>query len=115
MQPPVQPGKTETSRERNVRIAAEQGAIHAAAVVEILKPFDQQTAGGPMPFATVGGQTMPLAAAVARLRDENPGLAGLFDPDGKLDIDNMPPEHYRAIRAHSPRLFGLDPTKSVRW
>jgi len=61
MQQPVHPGKADTSRERNVRIAAEQGAIHAEAVVEILKPFDQQTAGGPMPFASVGGQTMPLS------------------------------------------------------
>ena len=108
------PHKPETPAERNVRIATEQGAIHAAAVVEILKPFDQQTAAGSMPFATVGGQIVPLATAVTRFRDENPGLGRLFDPNGKLDIDNMSHEHFRAIRGTSPELFGLLPI-GKRW
>ena len=108
------PRKPETPAERNVRIASEQGAVHAKAVVEILKPFDQPTAAGPMPFATVGGQVLPLATAVTRFRDENPGLARLYDPNGKLDIEHMPPEHFRAIRGTSPELFGLGPI-GRRW
>ena len=105
------PPKPETQAERNVRIATEQGAVHAAAVVEILKPFDRQTAAGPMPFAAVGGQVVRLAAAVTKLREDNPGLAQLYDPNGKLDIDNMPHEHFLAIRTHAPQLFGLKPIK----
>ena len=103
------PPKPETPAERNVRIATEQGAVHAAAVIEILQPFDRQTAAGPMPFATLDGQTVPLATAVKQFRDENPGLARLYDPNGKLDIDNMPHKHFLAIRATSPELFGLRP------
>ena len=114
MQVSVQPRKPETPAERNIRIVKEQGVAHPEAVAAILKPFDQQTAAGSMPFAMVGGQTMPLASAVTRFRDENPGLAKLFHPTGKLDIDNMPHEHYLAIRAHSPQLFGLLPI-GKRW
>ena len=108
------PPKSETPAERNARIATEQGAIHAKAVVEILKPFDQQTAAGPAPFAAIGGQIVPLATAVKQFRDENPGLGRLFDPNGKLDIKNMSQEHYVAIRTHSPQLFGLLPN-GRRW
>jgi hypothetical protein len=108
------PQKSETPAERNVRIATEQGAIHAEAVVEILKPFDQQTAVGPAPFAAVGGQIVPLATAVKQFCDENPGLGRLFDPNGKLDIKNMPQEHYMAIRRTAPQLFGLLPI-GRRW
>ena len=41
--------KPETPAERNVRIASQQGAVHAEAVVAILKPHDEQTAAGAMP------------------------------------------------------------------
>ena len=41
MQLPMQPGKSETPAERNVRIATQQGEIHAEAVVAILKPYDE--------------------------------------------------------------------------
>lgn len=109
MQFPIHTRQPETPEERNARIATEQGAVQAKAVVEILKPFDEQTEAGPMPFAFFGGEIVPLASAVTRLRDENPGLAKLFDPDGKLDIKNMPYEHFLAIRTHSPQLFGLLP------
>jgi hypothetical protein len=109
------PQNPETPAERNVRIVSEQGVPHPRAVVEILKPFDEQTAAGPMPFAIVGGQVVPLATAVTRFREENPGLARLYNPNGKLDVEHMPPEHFRAIRAHSPELFGLDPIKRARW
>ena len=114
MQISMLPRKPETPAERNVRIVKEQGVAHPEAVAAILTPFDQQTAAGPAPFAMVGGQTMPLASAVTRFRDENPGLAKLFHPTGKLDIDNMSHEHYLAIRAHSPQLFGLLPI-GKRW
>jgi hypothetical protein len=105
----MQPLKPETPAERNVRIATEQGALHAAAVIEILKPFDQQTAAGPVPFAMVGGQVVPLASAVTRLRDEASHLAVLFDANGKLDYAKLSQPEYRAIRAHSPQLIGLAP------
>ena len=77
---------SETPAERNVRIATEQGAIHAEAVLRLLQPSDEQTAAGPMPFATIGGETIPLASAVARLRKDNPALAGLFNAGGNLDL-----------------------------
>jgi len=111
MQFSVQPRKPETLTERNVRVVSEQGVAHPAAVAEILKPFDQATAAGPMPFAIVGGEVLPLASAVKRLREENPGLARLFDPNGKLDYKRMTPELYRAIRNHSPELLGLRPKR----
>jgi hypothetical protein len=110
----MQPRKPESPAERNVRIATEQGAIHAATVVEILKPFDEQTAAGPMPFAMVGGQVAPLASAVTRLRDEASHLAALFDANGKLDYAKLSQPEYRAIRAHSPQLVGLAPI-GRRW
>jgi hypothetical protein len=107
----MQSAKPETPAERNVRIASEQGAVHAEAVVAILKPFDEPTAAGPMPFAVVGGEIVPLASAVTRLRDETPALAALFDAKGKLDRRALPPEQYRAIRDHSPQLLGLGPKR----
>ena len=103
---------SETSAERNVRIASEQGAIHPEAVVAILKPFDEPTAAGAMPFAIVGGQAVPFGSAVTRLRDEAPALAGLFDANGKLDIPALTPLQYRAIRDTSAReLLGLGPKR----
>lgn len=114
MQFPIQTGKPETPSERNVRIATEQGAVHAKAVVEILKPFDEQTAAGPIPFAMVGGQIMPLESAVTRLRDEAPHLAALFDANGKLDYGKLSHPEYVAIRTHSPELVGLKPI-GKRW
>lgn len=111
MQFSVQPHKPETPADRNVRVVSEQGVAHPAAVAEILKPFDQPTAAGPMPFAIVGGEVVPLASAVKRLREENPGLARLFDPRGKLDYKKMTPEFYLAIRNHSPELLGLRPKR----
>ena len=112
MQLPMQPGKSETPAERNVRIATQQGAIHAEAVVAILKPYDEQTAGGPMPFAIVGGQAMSLASAVTRLRAEAPALAALFDANGKLDLRALTPDQYRSIRDTNARtLLGLGPKR----
>jgi len=104
--------KPETPAERNVRIATQQGAIHAEAVVAILKPHDEQTAAGPMPFAIVGGQSLPLASAVTRLRAEAPALAALFDANGKLDIAALTPDQYRSIRDTNARtLLGLGPKR----
>jgi hypothetical protein len=111
MQFSVQPRKPETPAERNVRVVSEQGVAHPAAIAEILKPFDQQTSAGPTPFAIVGGEIMPLASAVTRLPDENPGLGKLFHPNGKLDYTKVTPEIYRAIRNHSPELLGLRPKR----
>jgi hypothetical protein len=108
------PHKPETPAERNVRIVSEQGVPHAAAVVEILKPFDQRTAAGSMPFATVGGQTMPLASAVTKLRDEAPHLGALFDAKGNLDYEKLSHPEYLAIRTHSPALVHLGPI-GKRW
>ena len=108
----MQPGKSETPAERNVRIAAKQGAIHPEAVVAILKPYDEPTAGGAMPFAIVGGQSLPLASAVTRLRAEAPELAALFDANGKLDLPRLTPQQYRAIRETNARtLLGLGPKR----
>lgn len=107
----LQPRKPETPEERNVRIVSEQGVPHAAAVVAILKPFDEATAGGPMPFAILGGEIVPLVSAVKRLREQAPELAGLFDAKAKLDYRAMTPERYLAIRAHSPELLGLRPKR----
>jgi len=114
MQFPFQTGKPETPAERNARIATEQGAVHAKAVVEILKPFDEQTAAGPMPFAMVGGQIMPLESAVTRLRDDAPHLAALFDASGKIDYEKLSHPEYLAIRTHSPALVHLGPI-GKRW
>jgi len=114
MQFPLQPRKPETPAERNVRIATEQGALHAAAVVEILKPYDEQTAAGPMPFAMVGGEVVPLAKAVTRLRDAAPHLAALFDANGRLDYGKLSHPEYLAIRQHSPALVHLGPI-GKRW
>ena len=108
------PQNPETPAERNVRIATEQGALHAKAVVEILKPFEEQTAAGPMPFAIVGGQVVPLASAVTRLRDGAPHLAALFDANGKLDHAKLSHPEYLAVRTHSPALVGLGPIGN-RW
>jgi hypothetical protein len=103
---------SETPAERNVRIATEQGALHAEAVVRLLQPSDEQTAAGPMPFATIGGETIPLASAVARLRKDNPALAGLFNGGGKLDLRALTPQQYRAIRETDARtLLGLGPKR----
>jgi len=108
----MQLGKPETPAERNVRIATEQGAIHAEAVVAILKPFDEPTAAGALPFAIVGGKIVSLASAVTRLRDENPALSGLFDANGKLDIRVMSHEQFLAIRGTTARtLLGLGPKR----
>jgi hypothetical protein len=108
----MQPGKPETPAERNVRIATEQGAIHPEAVVAILKPYDEPTAGGTMPFAIVGGQAMSLASAVTRLRAKAPELAALFDANGKLDLPRLTPHQYRAIRETNARiLLGLGPKR----
>jgi hypothetical protein len=102
----------ETPAERNVRIATEQGAIHPEAVVAILKPYDEPTAGGAMPFAIVGGQSLPLASAVTRLRAEVPALAALFDANGQLDIAALTPDQYRSIRdTNSRELLGLGPKR----
>jgi hypothetical protein len=109
MQFPMQTRKPETPAERNVRIATEQGALHAAAVVEILKPFDEQTAAGPMPFAMVSGEIVPLAKAITKLRDQAPHLAALFDANGKLDYGKLSHPEYLAIRTHSPALVHLGP------
>jgi hypothetical protein len=106
----MQPGLNETPAERNVRIASEQGAIHPEAVVAILKPFDEPTAAGAMPFAIVGGQVFPLASAVTRLRDETPALDGLFKAGGKLVIRAMSHPQFLAIRGTTARtLLGLGP------
>ena len=108
----MQFGRPENSAERNVRIAREQGAIHPEAVVAILKPFDEQTAAGTKPFAIVGGQAVPLAAAVTQLREKNPALDGLFTAGGKLDVRTLPQEHYLAIRGTPARtLLGLGPKR----
>jgi hypothetical protein len=106
---PIQPRKPETPEERNVRIVSEQGVPHAAAIVAILKPVDYPTVAGPMPFANVGGEIVPLASAVKRLREQAPELAGLFDAAAKLDYRAMTPERYIAIKKHSPELFGFRP------
>ena len=104
--------KPETPAERNVRIATQQGAIHAEAVVAILKPYDEQTAAGAMPYAIIGGQSLPLASAVTRLRAEAPALAALFDANGKLDIAALTPDQYRSIRdTNSRTLLGLGPKR----
>ena len=93
MQVSVQPRKPETPAERNVRIVKEQGVAHPEAVAAILKPFDQQTAAGSMPWGDSFLDNMYYR---------------------KLDIDNMSHEHYLAIRTHSPQLFGLLPI-GKRW
>ena len=114
MQVSVLPRKPETPAERNVRIVSEQGVPHAAAVVEILKPYDEQTAGGPVPFAVVGGEVIPLAKAVTRLRETASHLAALFDANGKLDYEKLSHPEYLAIRQHSPALVHLGPI-GKRW
>jgi len=99
----------ETPAERNIRIVKEHGAIHAETVVALLQPFDEPTAAGMLPFAIIGGETVPLAAAVPRLRKENPALGGLFEGGGKLDIRALTPVQYRTIRDTVPELLGLRP------
>jgi hypothetical protein len=110
----MQFGKPETPAERNIRIVTEQGVSHAKAVVEILKPHDEQTAAGPLPFAFVSGQVMPLASAVTKLRDTAPHLAALFQAGGKLDYGKLSQPEYLAIRAHSPELVHLGPNQKRR-
>ena len=108
----MQPGRLETSAERHVRIAREQGVAHPEAVIAILKPFDQQTAAGSKPFAMVNGQALPLPAAITQFRDTNPGLNGLFNEGGKVDVRTLPQEYFLAIRGTSARtLLGLGPKR----
>ena len=114
MQFPFQTGKPETPAERNARIATEQGAVHAKAVVEILKPFDEQTAAGPMPFAMVGGQIMPLESAVTRLRDRLPTLPRCSTPTASSTTGSCRTRSTLAIRTHSPALVHLGPI-GKRW
>jgi hypothetical protein len=65
-----------------------------------------------MPFAIVGGQAVPFASAVTRLRDEAPALVGLFDAKGKLDLAKLSHDQYLAIRNTSARaLLGLGPKR----
>ena len=59
----------ETPEERNLRIVREQESLYPETVIALLQPFEQQTAAGMMPFANMGGETVPLASAVRRLRD----------------------------------------------
>ena len=100
----------ETPAERNLRIVREQDSLYPETVIALLQPFEQQTAAGMMPFANMGGETVPLASAVRRLRDENPALAGLFQGGGKLDVRALTPTQYRAIRETNAReLVGLRP------
>ncbi len=78
----------------------------------ILKPFDEPTAAGAMPYAIVGGQAVPFASAVTWLHDEAPALAGLFDANGKLDLAKLSHDQYLAIRNTSARtLLGLGPNR----
>jgi len=114
VQVPIHSGKPETPAERNVRIVREQDVAHPEAVVAILKPFDEQTAAGPLPSAVVGGQIMPLALAVKRFREANPGLGRLFDPKGTLDYRKLTPEVYIAVQTHAPELLGMKPI-GQRW
>jgi len=72
------------------------------------------TAAGPMPFAIVSGEIVPLAKAVTRLRDTAPHLAALFDDNAKLDYGKLSHPEYLAIRTHSPALVHLGPI-GKRW
>ena len=57
-------------------------------------------------------ETIPLASAVARLRKDNPALAGLFNGGGNLDLRALTPQQYRAIRETDARtLLGLGPKR----
>ena len=79
------PQNPETPAERNVRIATEQGALHAKAVVrnpEALRRADRRR---PNAVCHRRRPSRSLGSAVTRLRDEAPRLAGLFDANGKLD------------------------------
>ncbi len=101
--------QVETPAERNLRIAAEQGAIYRETVIALLQPFDEPTAAGMMPFVNLGGETVPLASAVKRLRDETPTLGALFNATAKLGIAQLTVPQFRAIRATAPELLGLRP------
>ena len=105
------PQKPETPAERNLRIVSEQHVPHPAAIVEILRPYDEQTAAGPVPFAIVSGEIMPLTSAVKRLRETAPHLSALYDANAKLDYGKLSQPEYLALRAHAPELVHLGPKR----
>ena len=84
------PQNPETPAERYVASPPSKGALDAKAVVEILKPFEEQTAAGPMPFAIVGGQVVPLASAVTRLATGLPTLPHSSTPTASSTTRSCP-------------------------
>ena len=101
----------ETPQDRNLRIVRDQNVARPEAVLALLRPFDEQTVAGPLPFAVVGGEVLPLALAVGKLRKESPHLGALFDPQGKLDYRKVTPEVYCAVQRHAPDLLGMKPNR----
>ena len=94
--------------EKTIQVAKDGRSCCPEAVAEILRPNLSTEQRGAVTYVYVNcqGQMLPLEAAVARLR-ETPRLARLFSPDGKLDVRQMPPDEFRAIRRTNPELFGL--------
>ena len=103
----MQPGKPETVQEKAVRLAQQAGATYPVAVAAVLQPFEGPTAAGTSLFANLGGQIVPYEAALATTRDKDAALSPLFSREGRLDVRQLTPTQYRAIRGVNPELFGM--------
>jgi len=94
--------------EKAVQAAKDAGACCPEAVAEILAPrlCVEQTMAGPTVFCHSESGAIPLATAVAELR-QNPTIKGLFDRGAGLDLRHLATPHFRAIRKRNPELLGL--------
>jgi hypothetical protein len=100
----------DTVMEAVVKAARDGGASYPKAVAEILRPslYVEQQGATPCIYATWEGQSLPVEAAVAKMR-ETPRHRPLFTPGGKPDVRELTPTEYRAIRRKNPELFGMRP------
>jgi hypothetical protein len=94
--------------EQSLQAAKDAGACCPEAVAEILAPnlHIEQTMAGPVVFCNTENGVVPLATAIAKLR-QNPTIKGLFERGAGLDLHHLTTPHFRAIRRYNPELFGL--------
>ena len=94
--------------EQAIQAAKDAGACCPEAVAEILASHlcVEQTMAGPTVFCHSESGAIPLATAIAELR-QNPTIKGLFERGAGLDLRHLATPHFRAIRKRNPELLGL--------
>ena len=103
-------GSDDAVMEAVVKAARDGGASYPKAVAEILRPtlYVEQKGATPCIYATCEGQSLPVEATVAKMR-ETARLRPLFTPGGRPNVRELTPTEYRAIRKTNPELFGMSP------